>query len=84
MRAHLLRPEELSRLGWTPEELAARRKSDPVKLAIAARLRRETTLGLKEIARRVQLGTSKAANSNLHRWMRAQSQQHPAQGQLGL
>jgi hypothetical protein len=41
------------------------------KLALAARLRRETTTPLKWIAARVRLGTSKTANSNLHRWMKA-------------
>ncbi|MDB6064786.1 MAG: hypothetical protein JWR26_994, partial [Pedosphaera sp.] len=43
------------------QELALRRKSDPAKLAIAERLRRETTLTLKAIAARVHLGTSKSA-----------------------
>jgi hypothetical protein len=40
-KAERILAEELSRLGWTPEDLAARRKRDPVKLALAARLRRE-------------------------------------------
>ena len=31
--------EELNRRGWTETELAARRKNDPAKLAIAARIR---------------------------------------------
>ncbi len=38
--------EELQRLGWKQSDLAARRKSDPAKLAIAARLRKETTLSI--------------------------------------
>jgi hypothetical protein len=50
--------------------LVRRRKNDPDKLAIAARLRRETTLTLKAIAARVRLGTSKSANARLHKWMR--------------
>ena len=62
--------QELKRLGWKEAELARRRKSDPDKLAIAARLRRETTLTLKAIAARVGLGTSKSANARLHQWMR--------------
>jgi hypothetical protein len=37
---------------------------------IAARLRRETTLSIKQIAERVQLGTSKSANARLHKWMK--------------
>ena len=63
--------EELRRLGWQESELAERRKTDPGKLALAARLRRETTLPLKWIAARVRLGTSKSANKNLHQWMQA-------------
>jgi hypothetical protein len=54
-----------------------RRKSDPAKLAIAAWLRRETTLSLhtlhtlkKKIATRVYLGTSRSANTQLHDWMK--------------
>jgi hypothetical protein len=62
--------EELARLGWTERELAARSKGDPGKLALAARLRRETTLTLRAIAARVHLGTSKSANARLHQWMR--------------
>jgi hypothetical protein len=56
---------ELGRLGWQEQELSARRKSDPAKLALAARLR-ETTLSLRAIAARVHLGTSKSANARLH------------------
>ena len=48
-----------------------RRKNDPAKLALAARLRRETTLPLKWITARVRLGTSKSANAKLHRWLRS-------------
>jgi len=44
--------------------------SDPARLAIAARLRQETTLSLKHIAERVHLGTSKSANARLHEWMK--------------
>ena len=66
--------EELGRLGWQESDLANRRKNDPAKLALAARLRRETTLPLKWITARVRLGTSKSANTKLHLWMRS----HPA------
>ena len=79
-KAERLVGQELKRLGWTEADLAVRRKSDPLKLAIAARLRRGTTLTLKAIAARVQLGTSKGANTNPHKWMRARppaSREHP-------
>jgi hypothetical protein len=46
-------------------------KSDPGKLRMAARLRRETILSLKSIATRVGLGSSKGANAKLHTWMQA-------------
>jgi hypothetical protein len=43
--------------------LAARQKSDPTKLALAARLRQETMLSVKQIAERVELGKPKGALS---------------------
>ena len=61
--------EELGRLGWKPRDLAKRRKSDPDKLDIAARLRRETTLTVRRIAERIHLGTPNSANALLHKWM---------------
>ena len=66
--------EELRRLGWKETDLSCRRKNDPGKLALAARLRRETTLSLKSITARVGLGSSKSANTKLHVWMRANAQ----------
>jgi len=42
--------EELARLQWTQSDLTKRPKSHPAKLALAARLRQETTLSVKEIA----------------------------------
>ena len=41
-----------------------------MKLALAARLRRETTLSIKQIAGRLNLGKPKGAKSNLHKWMK--------------
>jgi hypothetical protein len=61
--------EELQRLGWSERDLEIRRKNDPDKLAIAVRLRRETTLSIKTIAARVLMGTSNTANARLHRAM---------------
>jgi hypothetical protein len=48
--------------------LAARRKGDAEKMALAARLRKETTLSVKVTAARVQLGTAKSASARLHEW----------------
>jgi hypothetical protein len=69
-RAERIIAEELERLGWTEADLLSQRKNAPGKLEMAARLRRETTLPVKWIAGRVQLGTSKGANRNLHHWMK--------------
>ena len=69
--------EELRRLGWTPEELGRRPKSDPEKLAIAARLRRETTLTMKWIAARLKLGTWKSARAVLHKLKKTSSETWP-------
>ncbi len=70
--------EELARLSWDAGQLQLRRTNDPRKLAIAARLRRETTLPLKAIAARVGLGRSKSANATLHRWMAQHSESVPS------
>ena len=72
--AQVVLAEERRRLGWEESDLAGRRKNNPGKLAMAARLRRETTLPLKWIAQRAHLGASKAVNKNSHQWMQA----HPA------
>ena len=63
--------EELKRLGWREGELARRRKSDPGKLAMAARLRRETTVTLPWIAQHLQAGTWKSLTTKLRRWRKA-------------
>jgi hypothetical protein len=62
-------------MGWKEEELVRQRKNAPEKLAIAARLRRETIHPIKSIAVRVGLGTSKGANWNLHAWMQQTEKQ---------
>jgi REP element-mobilizing transposase RayT len=69
-RAERIIAEELEKLGWKEADLAQIRKNAPGKLALAARLRRETTMSLKWIAARIQLGTSKSANAKVHQWMR--------------
>ena len=76
-KAQRILSAELRRLGWTEKDLATRRKSDPAKLALAARLRRETTLSLKAIAALAELGTSKSANARLHEWMRSNPKPKP-------
>jgi hypothetical protein len=70
-KAERIVAEELKRAGWTAGDLEGHPKGDPVKLALATRLRRETTLSLKWIANRLQLGTWRSANARLHRWRQA-------------
>ncbi|HTV40144.1 MAG TPA: hypothetical protein VMF08_06200 [Candidatus Sulfotelmatobacter sp.] len=76
-KAQRIIAEELRRLGWRKNELSRRRKSDPAKLTIAARLRKETTLSLKNIAEQVHLGASKSANARLHKWMKGENSMPP-------
>jgi hypothetical protein len=58
--------------------LATRRRSDPGKLAITARLRSETTPPIKWIAARVQTGTAKGAESVRHHLHQSQDQRKTA------
>jgi len=48
-------PKHCHGLGWTGADLKQRNKSAPEKLELAARLRRETTLTIKEIAQRLHV-----------------------------
>ena len=75
--------EELARLNWTEQDLAARPKSDRLKLALAARLRQQTTLTVKQVAKRLHLGQPKGARTNLHKFMN-QSLTDDRQAQLGI
>jgi REP element-mobilizing transposase RayT len=47
---------ELKRLRWTPEELVRRRKTDSGKVRAAMRLREETTMTLKWVAKELHMG----------------------------
>jgi hypothetical protein len=82
-KANRLIQEQLRLLGWTEADLASRRKSDPSKLAMAARLKAETTLPLKQIAERLHLGKPKGAKTNLHKWMNGMKD-NDTQPTLGL
>jgi REP element-mobilizing transposase RayT len=78
-------PNLVAAMAWLQEaDLLVRPKNDAVKLEIAARLRRETTLSTKAIAARVHLGSSKAANRSLHSYMRGGAVASAGQGQLGI
>jgi len=55
-KARRLVAEQLQRLGWPAAELAKRRKGDAEKVALARRLRAETTMSLKWIAGELHMG----------------------------
>jgi putative transposase len=63
---------ELKRRKWDAGTLAERRKGDPAKVAIARRLREETTMTLAWIAERLAMGT-KTHLAHLLYWERRRS-----------
>ena len=83
-KAERIVAEESRRLDWSENDLAARRKSDAAKLAIAARLRRERTLSIKAIAARVRLGKFKSANARRHAWLGLAAASDANQGRLQM
>src|SRR5439155_17203400 len=66
-KAERIAQEELQHLKWSLENLRGRRKSDPQKVRIAARLRRETTMTLEWIAARLCMGAPTHVASLLQR-----------------
>jgi hypothetical protein len=56
----------LKRVQWTEADLERHPKTPPQKLAMAARLRRETTLTVHEIADRLRMGSWKSLNNKLY------------------
>ena len=58
--------EELKRLKWKEAALKEAPKTLREKLAMAGRLRRETTLTIRQIARRLHLGSWKSLNTRLY------------------
>ena len=66
-RAEQIIAEELQRRRWQAADLKTRRKGDPAKVALAARLRAETTLTVGWIAERLGMGTRGHLNHLLYR-----------------
>jgi hypothetical protein len=73
-KAERIIEEELQRLGWRRVDLEKRNRSAPEKLELAGRLRRETTLTIREIAQGLHLGSWKSAMTRLHRLKRKREQ----------
>ena len=69
--------EETERLGWHENELRTRRKGDKDKIAVARRLRQETTMSLKWIAQRLEMGSWTYVSNLLNQKAPIQT---PAQG----
>ena len=65
-RARQLISAELDRAGWEQARLATERKGHPLKVALARRLRQETTMSLKRIAAELHMGTWTHLNRLLH------------------
>ena len=65
-KARRLIASELARVGWSVEQLAREQKGATVKIAIARRLRQETTMPLKWIALEMRMGTWTHLNRLLH------------------
>jgi putative transposase len=65
-RAERIIAQELKRAKWDAAELKDQAKSHPLKLALALRLRRETTLTIREIAARLHMGSWKSLNNKLY------------------
>lgn len=66
-KARRILRQELDKLGWPEAELARRAKGDARKVRIAQRLRTETSVTLKWIAQRLQMGTWTHVANLLHR-----------------
>ena len=62
--------EELAALQWTQRDLQGRRKGDPQKVRVAARLRRETTMTLEWIANHLCMGAPTHVATLLQRYKR--------------
>ena len=72
------------RLGWSEEELPHRRKGDAGKVAVARRLRQETTLSLSWIARRLEMGSWSYVSNLLNGTTQPRPATNALQGALPL
>jgi REP-associated tyrosine transposase len=65
-KAERIVAEEMKTLGWGPADLVRRKKGDPVKVALARRLRGETAVSLKWIAKKLRMGTWTHVSNRLY------------------
>ena len=66
-KAERIIQESLREMGWTEDDLRERRKCAREKVRIAQRLRAETTLSLKRVATRLNMGAWTNASNLLHK-----------------
>ena len=63
--------QELRRRRWKEADLKAKPKGDPSKVALAVRLREETTMTVGWIAERLGTGTRGSLNHLLYCWRKS-------------
>jgi len=73
-RAEAIIAAALGKLGWKEDRLRQGAKVSPGKLALAARLRKETTLTIQQIADRLHMGSRKSLGPKLHAWRKSNEQ----------
>jgi hypothetical protein len=74
----------LKLLGRTEPALRPGPKCDPRKLALATRLRKETTLTIKSIAARLNLDTPRNATVRLQEWSRRTAAERKPRAPIGI
>jgi hypothetical protein len=67
---------EMRRRRWREEDLARGPKGDPAKVALAVRLRAETTMTVNWIAERLRMGSPGYASHLLYRHRKAKGKKH--------
>jgi hypothetical protein len=77
-KANRIVDQELRRALWTEAELRSRKKGDEEKIAIARRLRAETTMTMEWIAARLHMGTRTHLNHLLYWHRRRESENRTA------
>jgi hypothetical protein len=75
-RAQRLVGAGLKQARWTEADLRLRRKSDRVKIRLAAQLRQETTMTLKWITERLQMGAWTHLNKRLYEHRKAEGRRN--------
>lgn len=73
VKAERIIEASLQEMGWTENDLRERKKCVPEKVRLAQRLRAETTLSLKRVAQRLNMGTWTNTSNLLYKAARLRS-----------